>query len=268
MGNEPHEHKPFTVEEEGQAGVVGAYERILRRHKEAVHALTLLPIYLLAALVLAAALSPGVGFYDFCAQKALYHRDFARWVWKGFGLGGGFFIFGFSLTLLVPLMNLALRPFVKPVRGQNYSTRFFAWYVHNSLTYLVRYTFLEFITPTPFNLFFFRLMGMKVGRDVQINSSNISDPLLITLEDRVTIGGSAVILAHYGMGGYLILSPVVIKKGATIGLHAKIMGGVEIGEGAKILPGSVVMPKTRVPAGEIWGGVPAQKVEHKEEHKS
>jgi serine acetyltransferase len=44
-------------------------------------------------------------------------------------------------------------------------------------------------------------------------------------------------------------------------LHAKVLGGVEIGEGAKILPNSVVMPKTKVPAGEIWGGVPAVKIE-------
>jgi acetyltransferase-like isoleucine patch superfamily enzyme len=104
-------------------------------------------------------------------------------------------------------------------------------------------------------------MGMKIGKDVHINSSNISDPAMITIEDRVTIGGSAVIIAHYAMSGYLIVSPVVIRKGATIGLHAKILGGVEIGESAKILPGSVVMPKTVVPAGETWGGIPARKME-------
>jgi len=251
----------FEVEEPGQQGVIGAYERILRRHKETLHALTLIPVYALAALTLAVSLVPSVWLYELCARRSMVSQDLGRWFYKGIGLGWGFFLFGFTLILLVPVVNLVLRPFVKPARGQNYSTRFFAWYVHNALTYLVRYTFLEFITPTPFNLFFFRRMGMRVGEDVQINTSNVSDPLLITLEDRVTIGGSAVILAHYGMGGYLILAPVVIRKGATIGLHAKILGGVEIGEGAKILPNSVVMPKTRVPAGEIWGGVPAVKIE-------
>ena len=265
MTDHSPDHDAFEIEEAGQRGVVGAYERILRRHKEAIHALTLVPVYGLAALTLAVSLVPAVGFYGVCAR---YFLDTEDWVgnlghafWQAFGLAGGFFLFGFTLILLVPVVNLILRPFVKPARGQNYSTRFFAWYVHNALTYLVRYTFLEFITPTPFNLFYFRRMGMRVGSDVQINTSNISDPLLITLEDRVTIGGSAVILAHYGMGGYLILAPVVIRKGATIGLHAKVLGGVEIGEGAKILPNSVVMPKTQVPAGEIWGGVPARKIE-------
>jgi serine acetyltransferase len=38
------------------------------------------------------------------------------------------------------------------------------------------------------------------------------------------------------------------------------MGGAQIGKGAKILPNSVVLPKTVIPAGETWGGVPAQKI--------
>jgi serine acetyltransferase len=41
------------------------------------------------------------------------------------------------------------------------------------------------------------------------------------------------------------------------------MAGVRIGEKAKILPNSVVLPNTQVPAGETWGGVPAQKISQK-----
>jgi acetyltransferase-like isoleucine patch superfamily enzyme len=254
-------HEDFRIEEEGQKGWVGAYERFLRRHSEWVHFLTLIPIYAVAAVIFSAALVPAVAFFR---ESMVLTRDATpatAVLLQAAGIGVGFWIFGFTLILLVPLMNVFVRPFVKPARGQNYSTRFIGWYLHNSLAYMVRYTFLEFITPTPINLFYFRRMGMKMGRGVQINTSNISDPCLIELGDRVTIGGSAVILAHYGMGGYLILSPVVIRSGATIGLHAKILGGVEIGEGAKVLPGSVVLPKTVIPAGETWGGVPASRVD-------
>lgn len=240
---------------------MGAYERFLRRHSEAVHFLTLLPIYAGAILILSASLVPAVLFHSTLSSwTAQFPSPFGILV-SALGIGAGFMIFGFTLILLVPIVNLPVRPFVKPARGQNYSTRFIGWYLHNTLCYLVRYTFLEFITPTPINLFYFRRMGMKMGHGVQINSSNISDPCLVELGDRVTIGGSAVILAHYGMGGYLILSPVVIRSGATIGLHAKILGGVEIGEGAKVLPGSVVLPKTVIPAGETWGGVPASRID-------
>jgi acetyltransferase-like isoleucine patch superfamily enzyme len=66
----------------------------------------------------------------------------------------------------------------------------------------------------------------------------------------VTIGGSATLFAHYGQKGYLIISPVHIKKGATIGLKASIMGDVIIGENANIKAHSVVMPKSRIEDGE------------------
>lgn len=49
------------------------------------------------------------------------------------------------------------------------------------------------------------MMGMKLGKGVQINSTNISDPALIQMDDKVTIGGSATIIAHYASGGFLSL---------------------------------------------------------------
>lgn len=180
---------------------------------------------------------------------------------EGAALGIGFFTFGFTLILVIPIPNLLVKPFLKPFRGPYYSLNVFFWYVHNILTYSVRYTFLEWITPTPFNLFFYRMMGMKIGNGVEINSSNISDPGMIEMEDLVTIGGSATIIAHYAAHGYLVIAPVIIRKNVTIGLRAVVMGGVEIGEGAKVLPNSVVLPKTVIPAGETWAGVPARKLD-------
>jgi hypothetical protein len=44
------------------------------------------------------------------------------------------------------------------------------------MTYVMRFTFLEFITPTPINIFFFKAMGMKIGKGTVINTSFISDP--------------------------------------------------------------------------------------------
>ena len=115
---------------------------------------------------------------------------------------------------------------------------------------MVRYTFLEFLTPSPLNILFYRMMGMKIGKGVVINSSHISDPCLITLGDYVTVGGSATIFAHYGQHGYLIIAPVTIGKGTNIGLKASVMGGATIGENVTIKPHSVVLPKTTVSDGE------------------
>lgn len=104
-------------------------------------------------------------------------------------------------------------------------------------------------------------MGMRIGRNVTINSTALADPSLIEMGDGVTIGGSASIMAHYAQGGYLVIAPVRIAAGATIGLRAIIMGGVEVGEKARVLAGSFVLPNTCIPAGETWAGIPARRIE-------
>ncbi len=242
-------------------GIKGLYELALRRFKTLVYLMTIMPLYCLGGVFIGAALWPSIAFYNFISQKTELSNY--QYFFKGLAIGVGWFLFGFSLILIVPFANFVMRTKPKTFRGPYYSIDFLQWFIHNALTYLVRYSFLEFITPTPFNLLFYRLMGMKIGNGTQINSTNISDPALIEMGKRVTIGGSATICAHYGQGGYLVLAPVYIGDNVTVGLKSSIMGGVSIGADAKILPHSIVLPKTIIGAGETWGGVPAQRMDLK-----
>ncbi len=56
--------------------------------------------------------------------------------------------------------------------------------------------------------------------------------------------------AHYTSKGYLIVEPVKIKTGVTIGIKTTVMGDVEIGEGTMVSPHEVVKPKSRISAGK------------------
>jgi acetyltransferase-like isoleucine patch superfamily enzyme len=244
-----------------QKGLVGLYEMGIRRFKTLGSLSLFVPFYCLAALCLGLALLPGVTLYHWSNDSLQSYPMLLRNLGLGVSLAIGFILFGFSLLFILPTLNFLLRTSPKPWKGPYYSSQTIPWGIHNALTYVMRYTFLEYLTPTPFNILFYKMMGMKIGKNVQINTTHISDPCLIEMEDHVTIGGSATIIAHYAQGGILILAPVKIKRGATVGLKATILGGVEIGEKAKILPNSFVLPKTKIPAGETWGGVPAQKID-------
>jgi acetyltransferase-like isoleucine patch superfamily enzyme len=74
------------------------------------------------------------------------------------------------------------------------------------------------------------------------------------------IGHNAYVTAHAIVYDKLVLEPVTIGRGATIGVNAVVMPGVEVGERAVVAPGAVVPRGTRIPAGEFWGGVPARKI--------
>jgi acetyltransferase-like isoleucine patch superfamily enzyme len=120
------------------------------------------------------------------------------------------------------------------------------------------------VTLTPFGTWFLKAMGMKIGRHAFVNTEYISDPQLITLGDDAALGGSVRIFAHYGGGGNFVIAPVTIGPRATIGLGATVMGDVLVGEGATVLPHSVLLPGSRVGPGETWGGVPARRIERDE----
>ncbi|MEV8239972.1 acetyltransferase [Microbacterium testaceum] len=56
----------------------------------------------------------------------------------------------------------------------------------------------------------------------------------------------------------LITSPVVVESGAWITSRCMILGGTTIGQSVLIQPMSRI--SGRIPAGEIWGGVPGRHV--------
>lgn len=233
-----------------QTGVKGYVETFLRRFRTPAFAIFLSPLLVLCCFCLGAAAAPGLYIFDFIREQTAGWPPVLHYGATGFGFALGFFIYGLSLIFIVPAVNFILPLRVKPFRGPWYSLAAVPWYYHNALTYMVRYTFLEFVTPTPLNILFYRMMGMKIGKGVVINSTNISDPSLITLGDYVTVGGSATIFGHYGQKGYLIIAPVEIGAGTNIGLKASIMGGVTVGKNVTIKPHSALLPKTVVPDGE------------------
>ena len=144
------------------------------------------------------------------------------------------------------IFNLPVRRRLKKWKGNWYSLEGIPWFYHNAMFYLVRYTILDLITPSPIANLYLEAMGMRIGKGVVINTTNISDPTLITIEDHVTIGGSVTMMAHYGQKGVLCIAPVLIKKGSMVGLKASIFGGVTIDENVFIPPHHPVLPKTHV----------------------
>lgn len=242
-------------------GFSGLFEKLLRRFRSLMHGVSMIPVYFAGCVLMGSCFVPGIYLFQFIKE---WSADYPLWVQNfatGFSFVAGFFLYGISLIFLAPLTNFLLRTKLHPWRGPYYSAETFNWFIHNAITYLARFTCLEFFTPSPLSNLFYKMMGMKIGHGVVINTTWISDPALIEIGDKVTIGGSATIVAHYGQNGLLVIAPVKIGTGCTIGLKAVIMGGVTIGDGAKVMPLSVVMPNTIIPAGETWGGVPARKIE-------
>jgi acetyltransferase-like isoleucine patch superfamily enzyme len=221
-------------------------------------------MYLVASTALGVALAPAVWVWRHTSAFGDGWPGAWPVIWVGFAASCCFFIFGLTLMAVVPLYNFLLPTRFKAFKGGYYTIHAVPWFIHNGLFYLVRFTFLPFATLTPFGVWFLKAMGMKIGRHAFINTEHISDPRFIEVGHDAALGGSVRIFAHYGGGGNLVIAPVKIGDRATLGAGACVMGDVMVGDGATVLPHSVLLPGTRVPAGETWGGVPARKIPKEE----
>jgi hypothetical protein len=248
--------KKFDVHDTNSSkkGLSGLFEKILRSFSNITHLLALIPIALSYIFCITVALMPAVSLFMFTQNSVVNESTLVITFAYALAFSLGYISYGLTIIIVVPIVNfigLKILP-LKPFRGGWYSMEAVPWYFHNALTQLVRYTFLDLMTPTPLNLLFFKWMGMKIGKGVQINSTNISDPALITLDDYVTIGGSSTLFAHYAQKGFLVIAPIHIKKNSTIGLKASIMGDVVIGENIVVPPHYCVLPKSRVESKEFF----------------
>ncbi len=125
---------------------------------------------------------------------------------------------------------------------------------------MVRFTIMDFIRATPLLPMFHRLMGAKVGKNVQINTKVIADSNLLEIGEGTVIGGDAQIICHTAEDGKLKIARTKIGKNVTIGILAVILPGTEIGDGATIGACTIVPKNSRIPAGTVWAGVPAREI--------
>lgn len=238
----------------------GAVDRFIRRFSQVSLLLAVMLLYALMATAAGLALAPALWFVDAWSGWTGGLAGWLYWPVRGLGYALAFLVFGFSLLCIVPVYNWLLPTRAEPFKGGYFSIAAVPWLLHNGLFYLVRFTFLPFVTLTPMGGWFLSAMGMRLGKRVFVNTEYISDPRLITLGDDVVIGGSVHLFAHFGGGGHLTVAPVVIGARATIGEKATVMGDVHVGEDAVVLPHSVLLPGSRVGAGETWGGIPARRI--------
>jgi hypothetical protein len=223
-------------------------------------AVFVLILYAFAAVILAAALVPALMFYIFIIGNV---DPVVLQLYALLGFTGGYFIFGLSLMFLVGFLCSLFS--IQLVEGEYKigELQTMKWYFVNALFLLVRTVFMDFMLLTPFCILFYKLMGAKVGRNVQINSKNVADHSLLEIGDNSVIGGNATVIGHLFESKGLRLSRVKIGKNVIVGLNSVIMPGVVIGDGSVVAAGAIVPKNTIIEPNTIYFSPERQKIKER-----
>jgi acetyltransferase-like isoleucine patch superfamily enzyme len=117
----------------------------------------------------------------------------------------------------------------------------------------------------------YQTLRLAVGRKARlyIGAGTIMNSVIIAAQQEVRIGKNCRLapFVHFMDSDFHDVNdrlqagkaaPITIGNNVRLGAHAMVLRGVTIGDGAEILPGSVVTKD--IPAGVLAGGVPAKVI--------
>lgn len=214
-------------------------------------------LYAVGVAVIGISVFPGV-LLCLKVWQATAHMGFSTQVlFACFAAVAGYFLYGICVLFAVGIVRLIFGLNLKEGEYPMQSWGALKWAIANSLVLVVSNTFMDFMLLTPFTNIFFRLMGAKLGKNVQINSKYCADLGMLEIGDRSVIGGHATVIGHSFERGRLILKKVKIGKDVTIGLNSVVLPGANIGDKSVIAAGAVLGKNTLVEPRSVYAGVPA-----------
>jgi acetyltransferase-like isoleucine patch superfamily enzyme len=223
-------------------------------------------LYVFGVLVIGLAIFPAVSLVYLVWIQTAGYFPVLRLLSVCLTLAAAYFVYGFSLIFILGILKMVFRLNLKEGEYRVASVGMMRWMFINSLSYLLSITFMDFTLLTPLVVYFFRMMGAKVGKNVQINSTNCADLSLLEIGDNSVIGGHATVICHSFERGRLILRRVKIGKNVVIGLNSVVLAGSEIGDGAFITAGAVLGKNKIVEPHSVYAGVPAESTKERREH--
>lgn len=175
----------------------------------------------------------------------------------GASIGIGALLWCFSTLFMVGALGLLLRPNLEEVKAPIESWLTIRWGLL-SLLHRTALPALKLLIPSFISNLYYRVMGCTIGKGTQIVSWAIYDCFMVEIGAKTIIGGDAVIDGHLFEKDGIHLARVRIGAGVVIGTAAQIHPGCVIGDGAVIASRAVLPKFTKIPPGEVWGGIPAR----------
>jgi acetyltransferase-like isoleucine patch superfamily enzyme len=120
---------------------------------------------------------------------------------------------------------------------------------------------LEQLCGTPFLPMALRLFGVKIGRGVYMDATDITEFDCVTIGDHVAINAGACLQTHLYEDRLMKVGRIVVGNDVTIGAGSTVLYDTQLGDGSVIGPLTLVMKGEELPMRTSWVGSPAQPVQ-------
>ncbi|AFY93019.1 Pls/PosA family non-ribosomal peptide synthetase [Chamaesiphon minutus] len=119
--------------------------------------------------------------------------------------------------------------------------------------------FLFFLLGTPFAPMLLRLLGMKIGRNVYIETTDFTEFDLITIDDNVILDRDSTLQTHLFEDRVMKLGKLHLYPRAQVGSWGMILYDTVLEQDVLIQPMSLVMKGEKLPPATTWQGIPVTR---------
>jgi len=144
---------------------------------------------------------------------------------------------------------------LKPGRYPLWGLTYFRWWLADRL---IDGAPAYMLNGSPLYLWWLRLLGARIGREVIIGSLTVRAHDLISIGDGVSIGNAVNLENVRVEQGQLLIGSISIAANACIGSYAVLEGNTAIETGGHLDGQSALGDGRRVPVGRHWHGSPAR----------
>jgi non-ribosomal peptide synthetase-like protein len=113
------------------------------------------------------------------------------------------------------------------------------------------------LTGTPFLCWYFRLLGARIGRRVYLETTDFSEFDLARIGDGAALNADCTAQTHLFEDRVMKISGIDIGAGATVGAGSLVLYDTRMEEGASLGDLSLLMKGEVLPARTRWEGIPA-----------
>ena len=121
--------------------------------------------------------------------------------------------------------------------------------------------FLNMLTGTPFIKYPLRLLGCKIGKRICLYTTQVTEFDLVHIGNHSVVNDNCTLQTHLFEDRVMKMSNVNIGEGCSVGGMAVVLYDSLMEDESVLDPLSVLMKSERLPAGAVFRGVPAKRVQ-------
>ncbi len=169
--------------------------------------------------------------------------------------GSALLVFPLMLGTVIAIKWLVLGR-IRPGRHPLWGGYYLRWWLVQTL---ISGLPLDYLASTPLLPWIYRLLGARMGKDVQLATTHLAAFDVISVGAGSSVDDDATIYGYTVEKGEIVIAPVQIGRGCFVGTGSVLREGTVMEDGVRLEDLSLLPRGVRIPAGEIWAGSPATR---------